>query len=537
MQSLVNTWASLDLNRRIILLGAIAITALGVAFLARSAAHPTMSLLYSGLEPSAAGDIISALDAQSVAYEIKGNSVYVDASQRDQLRLTLAAQGLPTNNPQGYELLDSLTGFGTTSQMFDAAYLRAKEGELARTIIANPNIKAARVHLAQSKTSSFRKSSNATASVSLRSSGASISNEAANSIRYLVAAAVAGMVPEQVAIIDADRGILLEAEGNGDLAKSANDRATLLKNNVQRLIQARTGTGNAVVEVNVETLSENEMIVERRFDPDGRVIVSSETTENSSNSRNQGGAGVTVASNLPTGDTESTERDSSTEDTNTREIVNYEISETKREIHKLAGSVKKISVAVLVDGERSIDDSGAEVWSPRSEEELGSLEELVKSAIGFDSSRGDAVTIRSMDLSQGALENSLEELAWISSRGFDYLGMAKIGVAALVVLSLGLFVIRPILLANSSTSNTVAQLDTSGEAGALTGEIASPSGENANQVAGQLTGANPTTLGSAQLAPPTDPVERLKSLIEERQEETIAVLRNWIEDPNQAAKS
>lgn len=538
VQSLAQKWASLGLNQRITLIATIAVTIIGVGFLARSATQPSMSLLYSSLEPSAAGDIVSSLDGQGVVYEVRGNSVYVDSSQRDQLRLTLASQGLPANSTQGYELLDTLSGFGTTSQMFDAAYLRAKEGELARTIVANPNIKAARVHLAQSRTSPFRKSASATASVSIQSNGHAIGKGTANSIRFLVASAVAGLVPEAVSVIDADRGVLLDAETGEDLDKSAQDRAKALKQNVERLIEARTGLGNAVVEVNVETLSEDETIVERTFDPDGRVIVSTETAEKSSSSRNLGGAGVTVASNLPTGDGANGSQEASAQDSDTREIVNYEISETQREVRRAAGSIKRISVAVLVDGVRGVDDTGTESWKPRSEEELRSLEALIKSAVGYDAQRGDEVTIRSMDLAVGESVDVTSEDGWATGRSLDYFGLVKTAVAGMVVLGLGLFVVRPIMLAGGNATPPI-ELDGTQAVSPLTGEITSPSElaqEQAlvsnNSPADEMAQAGMPSVGAS-----SDPVARLKALIEERQEETIAVLKNWIEEPNEVAKS
>ncbi len=106
------------------------------------ASQPDMALLFAGLEPAASGEVIAALEQQGVPYEVRGPAVYVPSTQRDVLRMTLASEGLPQTAGQGYELLDSLTGFGTTAQMFDAAYLRAKEGELARTILASPGIRS-----------------------------------------------------------------------------------------------------------------------------------------------------------------------------------------------------------------------------------------------------------------------------------------------------------------------------------------------------------------------------------------------------------
>ena len=161
--------------------------------MSRMATAPTMTLLYSGLDSSAAGEVVQALEAKSVAYEIRGGSIFVSAAQRDELRMTLASDGLPANSSNGYELLDSLTGFGTTSQMFDAAYWRAKEGELARTIVSSPQIQSARVHIANPSSQPFKRQIAATASVTVTANGGTVATAQANGLRYLVASAVAGL--------------------------------------------------------------------------------------------------------------------------------------------------------------------------------------------------------------------------------------------------------------------------------------------------------------------------------------------------------
>ena len=156
MQNLISIWSALDLRKKAIVLGATVAMFLAVLGLARMAGSPQMVLLYAGLEAGTAGEIVTALDQRGVAYEVRGDSIFVDANDRDSLRMALAAEGLPSAGGGGYELLDSLTGFGTTSQMFDAAYWRAKEGELARTILAVPEVKTARVHISQAPGSPLR---------------------------------------------------------------------------------------------------------------------------------------------------------------------------------------------------------------------------------------------------------------------------------------------------------------------------------------------------------------------------------------------
>ena len=530
MQQIVEVWNKLDARRRIIVIGASVVIFVGVLVLSRMAAQPNYALLYSGLSPKASGEVLSALDGQGVAYDVRNSAIYVDAANRDALRLTLAAEGLPSGEANGYELLDNLSGFGTTSQMFDAAYLRAKEGELARTILANPKITAARVHIAQSDSSPFRKTSRPTASVSIRGGANGISPDAAEAIRFLVASAVSELDPKSVSIIDANLGVVVAQDATESPAQMGQDRATILKQNVERLIEARTGIGNAIIEVNVETLTDDEIIVERRFDPDGRVVVSTQTQETSRSSQNSDTGAVTVASNLPDGDAAPGADESNSQGSETQETINYELSETTRELRKLPGSIKRISVAVLVDGIAS-DNTDAEAnWEPRSNEELQMLEDLVKSAVGFDEARGDSVTIRSMQLPANDIASiSVGQEGWAVSRPVNTLKLAQLGAISAVILALGLFVVRPILVA--AMAKTPAQLPAAGPSSppALNGEIQDP-----NHQLSDVEHQNLTTSGLASATEiSADPVARLKTLIEERQDETVEILRGWIETPEE----
>ncbi len=354
-----------------------------------------MTLLYAGLESGAAGDIVRALDQRGVAYEIRGGSIYVPGTQRDELRMTLASEGLPANGNRGYELLDSLSGFGTTSQMFDAAYWRAKEGELARTIVGSAYVSQARVHIANSSSNPFQRRAAPTASVYLVPSGGQITADQARAIRFLVSSAVSGLTPENVAVIDSN-GAVIGAQESQAAADTADDKARTLRERVLRLVEARVGTGNAVVELSVDTVTRTESIRERRIDPETRVAISTDVEERSDSARNQS-SDVTVASNLPDGDAAGGDESNSTA-TQTRERVNYEVSETELEVHNAPGAVKRLTVAVLVNGSREVTDEGTESFVPLPQTELDALRELVASAVGFDATRGDVITLKSMDM-------------------------------------------------------------------------------------------------------------------------------------------
>jgi flagellar M-ring protein FliF len=526
LQNLISLWSSFDARRRMVIVGATLAVFLAVIGLARMAGTPGMGLLYAGLDGASAGEVVAALEQRGVVYEVRGDSIYVDTAQRDSLRMTLAADGLPAMGAAGYELLDGLSGFGTTSQMFDAAYWRAKEGELARTILANTQIKAARVHIAQAPSQAFRRDQHPTASVTVTTTIGNLPVGQANALKHLVAAAVAGMLPEDVAVIDTVGG-LIETGGNDALAGgNAQDRAAEIRANVERLLAARVGPGRAVVEVALDLVTDSETVVERRFDPQGRVAISSETQEKTGSSSEPGGA-VTVASNLPEGDVAGGANGKS-QTSETSERLNFEVSETTREVQRVPGSVRKLSVAVLVDGQQVVAEDGTITWTARTDEELAVLRELVGSAVGLDETRGDVLTLKSLAFEPVVAAGTLAEASLLAAFApINIMTAIQIAVLAIVALILGLFVVRPILtaqarpvLALSSQSSPLALPGGTGTGPrVLTGEIDDGSGLPPFSV-------NPAN-GAKEL--PNDPVARLRRLIEERQVESVEILRGWME--------
>ncbi|SLN63616.1 Flagellar M-ring protein [Falsiruegeria litorea R37] len=530
MQQIRTVWASLDKRKQIIVVGAAVAVFLAVLAMSRIAANPSMQLLYAGLESGSAGDVVRSLEQRGIPYDVRGGSIYVPAAQRDELRLTLASEGLPANGGRGYELLDSLSGFGTTSQMFDAAYWRAKEGELARTIVASPFISQARVHIANSASSPFQRSAEPTASVSVIPTGSPITPTQANAIRFLVSSAISGLSVDNVAIIDAN-GTLIGSPEATAAASTADDRAQQMRDRVLRLVEARVGKGNAVVEISVDTVTETESIRERRFDPNGRVAISTDVEERSDNSKNQSGD-VTVASNLPDGDG-ATGDESNSSTSATRERVNYEVSETEMEILRVPGAVKRLSVAVLVNGTPTEVAGGAFV--PRPEEELDALRELVSSAVGYDADRGDVITIKSMELPTIEPLGTAAGPSLFQGMHLDAMSLIQVATLAIVALGLGLFVVRPILsntaqigapsLALPPGAPTNRNSSALGQP-ALTGEIATGEGEGYEP----LQAPNSSVRQIAGVGTSEDPVDRLRAMIGDKQEESVEILRSWLQE-------
>lgn len=543
MQQLLNVWMSLDARRRVIVSLATVGVFAAILAMTKVASTPSLTLLYAGLDSGAAGEVIQSLEQRGVTYDVKGGAIYVDASRRDELRMTLASEGLPANSTSGYELLDGLSGFGTTSQMFDAAYWRAKEGELARTILTHPSISSARVHIANKGSNPFQRDVKPSASLSIKTTGTGLSGQHARALKFLIASAVPGLMPDDVSVIDSDGGLI--AHVDDAQPNSTDEKAELLKARVQRMLEARVGPGNAVVEVSVENVTKSESFTETVIDPESRVAISTDTEEVSNAASDQGGSEVTVASNLPDGDAGGADS-SSSETSETRERVNYEVSQTERQVTLVPGSVKRLTVAVLLNGISKTDPQGVEQFEDRPEEELAALKELVASAVGFDEARGDVITLKTMQFELIAEQGTDAQSSFLSSFTMDWMALIKSAILGLVALVLGLFVVRPLLSRPVSTEAplleaTARSISEPGLEGtpSLVGEIdtGDVSAESmtlissADDTGGPLGGDSlPSLQGS-----PEDPVDRLRLMIGERQDETVEILRSWLEGEEERA--
>jgi flagellar M-ring protein FliF len=534
LNQIFTLWGALDLRRKIGVAVGMVLMISTIALMSRIAARPGMSLLYSGLNSASAGEVIASLEQRGIKYSIKGDAIHVPSSERDALRLTLAAEGLPDNGTQGYELLDSLTGFGTTSQMFDAAYWRAKEGELARTILASPHVSHARVHIANGNSGAFSGNLLPTASISVTPSSVPITPIQANAIRFLVASAISGLVAENVTVVDANGSLISANQTGGDGATDS--RSQTLRERVLRLLEARVGPGNAVVEVSVEAVTETESFRERRFDPDGRVAISSDVEE-STNKSDAAGGEVTVASNLPDGEGAGQNGHASASNL-LRERINYEVSESEREILRSPGSVKRITVAVLVNFLPSLAETTAAL--PRTENELAALKELVSAAVGFDVDRGDVITIKSMEFPQVTHAGSVAVSGLLTRLGLDVMALIKFAILAIVALILGLFVLRPVLVNRRTEVADTAQHPelpfAVGEAyEPLDGEIQSIDPDNFPSIQVGVSPQEAQSLPIPEASSSADTMARLRDLIGDRQEETVEILRNWLEEKREDA--
>jgi flagellar M-ring protein FliF len=435
-------------------LGGVLVVTLGLmAWLAAAMTKPSMTLLYGGLEPSVAGEVVRQLEELRVPHEVREDAIFVDSVERDRVRMALAEMGLPRRGQAGYELLDQLGRFGTTTDMFNAAYWRAKEGELARTISWLSNVKDARVHLVPLAREPFTRASvQPSASITVTTQdGAPLSRRQAQAIRHLVALGVKGLRPEQVTVIDAAAGIVLGPEqeyGVGAAQGLQAEREQRLQAEIEGLLAAHVGHDRVRVSVAVELNQEAETVTERIFDPDTQVAVHQDTTEiEETSSESQGADTVSVAGNLPDAEPAAGPADSAqSARTETREVANFEVSEVRRERQRPAGSIKRISVAVLLGGVWEPSVEGPPVWRAQSEAELAAIRNLVQSAIGFDEQRGDKITVESLPMQTAAGTSAADVAPGVAALFFSQLrylaqALALVAIAFLVIW----FLVRPIL--------------------------------------------------------------------------------------------
>jgi flagellar M-ring protein FliF len=442
---------------RILALGTVALGLLGFfGYVITKATEAPYTLLFSGLELGEAQELVGRLDALDVPYRLSpgGDAIMVPADEALRLRMSLAEEGLPLGRTVGYELFDRASPFTTSDFLGDVTLQRAIEGELARTIATLDGVRAARVHVVGPKRSLFgREEVRATASivVSLRRPGALGKQEVAG-IRHLVAAAVPGLDPGAVAVLDDAGNLLAEpagADGGSFLADTTEERRVAFENRVRgkivQLLERTVGAGKVDAAVSADLDFDEVATTIEQFDPDGQIVRSTQTTEEGRDAKESASEAVTVANNLPS-ERSATEAAPKNSERSSRkeETVNYEISRTVRNQTRRGAAIRRLSIAVQVDGTWREQPDGTRAYEPRSAEELAQLTALVRSAAGIDESRGDELEIVSrpfalVELPEAARPSWQDRLPVALDRLIE---LAVLGVLTLLVL---LFGIRPLL--------------------------------------------------------------------------------------------
>lgn len=432
---------------------------------------PSMEVLYSDLDTADSTRITAQLQTMGAKYQLKqgGKEILISAKDVTRVRLELAEQGMG-GSVLGYELFDKSEAIGATSFMQNVNYIRALEGELSRTIESLNSVKGARIHLVMPKRELFsRKKQEPSASVFLRMRGATrLSSEQISAVQHLVAAAVPSLTPKHISVID-NKGKLLaggfeDTDGMGAVSSKIDEKNRILENRLaktlEELIEKSVGFGHVRAEVNAEMDFDRISTNEERYDPEGQVVRSTQSIEETSSSKDSDGSpSVTVGTNLPDANQDSGDNQSSSAAENrTEETVNFEISKKVINHIREAGTIKKLSVAVLVDYEHKLNEEGVRTAIKRSPEEMELLANLVKGAIGYDADRGDQIEIVQMVFKDSInVEEQLDQFFGLSKN--DLLRVAEMLVLGIVALLVILLVIRPLISRAFEATTAAAQAE------------------------------------------------------------------------------
>ncbi|MET0261618.1 MAG: flagellar basal-body MS-ring/collar protein FliF [Rariglobus sp.] len=410
-QSLLGLWGQLGLNQRVSLVVAALVVAVGLAGVVMWSHQPDYQLLYGKLSEKDSSQIIAQLQTQNIPLKLAngGHTIYVPADQVHRLRMDLAGKGVPSGEGVGFEIFDK-GQFGLSDFVQRTNYLRALQGELARTISQLEGVASARVMIVQPENRLLvtNQGIKPTASVFVELSKGRLDQEAVNSIRNLVANAVQGLVPDQVAVVDHKGRVLSEDLKQDPTLASASSQMKYrqqiedyLAKKVETMLVPVVGVGNAVVRVSASIETEATTRTEEKYDPDGQVVRNQTQTEDTSNTTEQRTGGATgVAANTPdkapvAATTES--RPSSVSETNRKNrTITYEINRTLTNTSRQPGTVRDITAAVFVAQRfapipADAAPGTAAVPQPRSTEELQALRQIVINALGLKAAAGQSL--------------------------------------------------------------------------------------------------------------------------------------------------
>jgi flagellar M-ring protein FliF len=555
-------------------MAAVALTLAGFfAFLLVRVSTPQMVPLFTELTYDDSASIIKDLERQGVQYSLKndGAIIMVPKDNVARLRMKLAESGLPKGGGVGYEIFDKADALGSTSFIQNINKLRALEGELARTIRSLDRVEAARVHLVLPDRPLFsRDKVEPSASIVLKVRG-QLEHQQVRAIRHLVATAVNGLKPERVSVIDETGRLLADgAEQDNAIGGAAYDERKAayerrLRSQVETIVTSVVGPGRARVELSAEFDLNRITQTSDKYDPDGRVLRSSQTREEQSSSGTEGkDSPVSVSSELPGTGAKPGEGGKTDATKKSEEIVNYEISRvTKTEVTE-AGRVNRISAAVLVDGTYSKNDKGEVTYTPRPKEELDRIAALVRTAIGFDAKRGDQVEVVNLRFAETPAVPVSEPAGWMSYLQFtkdDIMRGAELGVMALLGLIVMFTVVRPlvrrIITPEGGDIRTAGIVGGAAVAGAI--GIAGPGG--GEQTVGGITvsgggdgsitsvgGANVSIVGSDEQVAISNrtstmidvakvqgqvhaqSVQKVGELTEKNPHEAVSIIRSWLHE-------
>lgn len=408
-QGAQNFYSGLTFNQKLTIGGTLILTILGFILLFRWATRPDYALLFSSLDLKEADQIVESLKGQGVSYRLTsgGTSILIPSKDVYEWRMKLASQGLPSSGGIGYEIFDK-KDIGISDFVQEVNYRRALEGELVRSIRSITGIQNARVHIVMPKSRLFKEEQQEpTASIVLNvRPGMRISESQIVGITNLVAAGVEGLLPEKVTIVDSN-GRILTSRWESDSVMGMTGRQlemqkkveSYLENKAQSMLATVLGGGRTVVRVSADLNFQRIERTNEIYDPDNLAVVSEERNEESN----------TDSLGKPYGRME-------------HSITNYHVPKTVEHVTNTVGNIRRLSVAVLVDGIRKkvVDENGEERWEyqPRPSNEMALLSAVVRNAVGYDPMRGDQLEIRNIPFDGEQVPEDQKDMVSTSRKEF-----------------------------------------------------------------------------------------------------------------------
>ena len=498
---------------------------------------PNYQVLFTGMQPKEASEVVSILQSSGVKYKLDPSTgqLLVPGSKVQSLRLKLAAEGLPRSASPGMDILNEDQGFGTSQFVERARYQKALEEELARSIMGIQNVRSARVHLATPKQSVFvrdRKAATASVVVNLYA-GRNLEQGQVAAITHMVASSVPNMESADVNVVDQRGNLLTQPERDKGITMSNNQFQYTQKleklyiSRIEDILSPIVGGGGVRAQVVAEvdfTVTEQ---THESYNPD-MAVLRSEQLQEENRMGARGSSGVPGAlSNRPPRTGSTVEENIVGDDgetispvlppakgSNSKSLTrNFELDRTISHTRVAPGSVRKLSVAVLVDEHRSVDDSGNAVSTPLTESEMTRINALIMDAIGFSKARGDTLNVVNAPFIVPESIEALPEIPiWQQAWVWD---VVKQGLGGLVILFLILGVIRPAFKDLNKVSATSAQ------AMAAAGV---PAEQAAAGISNKGPEVEPLTTGAGNLESQLDDV---RSLVQQDPALVAQVVKNW----------
>ena len=501
------------LSRKLSLAGVVVLCLVFFSVLIIQSRVADYSLLFANLSDSDASAIIVKLKEQKIPYRLEeaGNAIYIPADKVYETRLDLSSAGLPNGGGVGFEIFDKQS-FGMTDFTQKVNYMRALQGELARTIASLAQVQSARVHLVLPDKSLFKDQQDpTTASVLLKlKPGRTLNPGEIQGVIHLVAGSVEGLEANHVTLIDSS-GRVLSPNSADDQGGPMTPGMLGFEQSIEKRLAARAqslldralGPGNSLVQVTAKVDFSQRERTEETYDPNATALRSEQVTSEKSGATTVGGV-PGVKANLQKGGSSG---GGSVPSSRSEDITNYEVSKVVSHLVEPVGTIKNLSVAVLV-GDRETDNGAGKkpTYTPRSAKELQDIQKMVSSAIGIDSKRGDQINVVSMPF----------ENEWYSApapapvpaeRIYPYLPLIKYGLLVLGALLLYLLLIRPLVKVLSGEKKLVEHYKT------------------VEELEAELSGEQPPLLGN-----PDDPAARLRKELARSNSSPSQVIKAWLNE-------